>query len=159
LIIYKFHVCTMCHLYLLYSSHYNFWGPSKSKSHYHTIPTTMAPFYLINSRYNIYDCFTTITCFPKIFSISGRRGRDRMVVGFTNTCAICAYHHQSCEFEPLAYSIQRYVRKFVCDLRQVCGFLRLLRFPPPLNKTDRHDINEILLKVTLNTINQSKPNH
>ena len=23
----------------------------------------------------------------------GRRGRDRMVVGFTTTCAISAYHH------------------------------------------------------------------
>jgi hypothetical protein len=25
--------------------------------------------------------------------IRGRRGRDRMVVGFTTTCAISAYHH------------------------------------------------------------------
>jgi hypothetical protein len=23
----------------------------------------------------------------------GRRGRDRLVVGFTTTCAISAYHH------------------------------------------------------------------
>jgi len=29
----------------------------------------------------------------------GRRGRDRMVVGFTTTCAIIASHHQRCEFE------------------------------------------------------------
>ena len=30
------------------------------------------------------------------------------------------------------YSIQRYERiKFVSDLRQVVGFLRVLRFPPP----------------------------
>ena len=28
-----------------------------------------------------------------------RRGRDRMVVGFTTTYAIDAYHHKSCEFE------------------------------------------------------------
>ena len=27
------------------------------------------------------------------------RDRDRMVVGFTTTCAISAYQHQSCEFE------------------------------------------------------------
>jgi hypothetical protein len=27
-----------------------------------------------------------------------------------------------------------------------------------LNKTDRHDVAEILLKVVLNTINQTKPN-
>jgi len=28
-----------------------------------------------------------------------RRGRDRMVVGFTTTYAICAYHHWCCGFE------------------------------------------------------------
>ena len=30
-------------------------------------------------------------------------GRDCMVVGFTTTCAISAYHHQSCEFEPCSW--------------------------------------------------------
>jgi hypothetical protein len=30
------------------------------------------------------------------------------------------------------YSIQHYVIKFVSDLRQVIGFLRVLRFPPPI---------------------------
>ena len=30
------------------------------------------------------------------------------------------------------YSIQHYVRKFVSDLRQVSGFLRVLRFPPAI---------------------------
>jgi hypothetical protein len=39
----------------------------------------------------------------------------------------------------------RYNIKFVSDLRQVGGFLQVLWFPPPLT--------EILLKVTLNTIN------
>ena len=39
----------------------------------------------------------------------------------------------------------------VGDLWQVGGFPRVLWFPPP-NKTDHHDITEILLKVTLNTI-------
>ena len=48
---------------------------------------------------------------------------------------------------------KHYVIKFVSDLRRVGGFLRVLRFPPP-NKTDRHDIAEILLKVALSTINQ-----
>ena len=28
-----------------------------------------------------------------------RRGRDRIVVGFTITCAISAYHNYNCEFE------------------------------------------------------------
>jgi len=30
------------------------------------------------------------------------------------------------------YLIQYYVIKFVSDLRQVGGFLRVLRFPPPI---------------------------
>ena len=49
------------------------------------------------------------------------------------------------------YSIQHYVIKFVSDLRQVGGFLQLLRFST-INKTDRNDIAEILLRVALNTI-------
>jgi hypothetical protein len=32
------------------------------------------------------------------------------------------------------YSIQHYVIKFVSNLRQVGGFLRVLRFPPPIGK-------------------------
>ena len=31
------------------------------------------------------------------------------------------------------YSLQSYVIKFFSDLRQVGGFLRELRFPPPIN--------------------------
>jgi hypothetical protein len=33
------------------------------------------------------------------------------------------------------YYIQHYVIKFVSDLRQVGGFLRVLRFPPPRKLT------------------------
>ena len=47
------------------------------------------------------------------------------------------------------YSIQHCAIKFVSDLRQVGGFLRSLWFPPPIKLT------KILLKVTLNTINQT----
>ena len=54
------------------------------------------------------------------------------------------------------YSIQHYVIKFVSDLGQFGGFLRTPIYST--NKTDRHDIIEILLlKVALNTINQIKP--
>ena len=87
----------------------------------------------------------------------GQCGRERMVVGIPTTCAISAYYHYCCEFESRSgevYSIQQYVIKFVSDLRQVDGFRRV----PPVsstNKTDRHDIGEILFKVALNTINQT----
>jgi hypothetical protein len=33
------------------------------------------------------------------------------------------------------YSMQHYVIKFVSDLRQVSGFLWVLRFPPPIKLT------------------------
>ena len=36
---------------------------------------------------------------------------------------------------PEVYSIQHYVRKFVSDLRQLGGFFRVLRFPPPIKLT------------------------
>ena len=42
------------------------------------------------------------------------------------------------------YSIQHYVMKFASYLRKVGGFLS--------NKTDHHDITELLLQVALNTI-------
>ena len=33
------------------------------------------------------------------------------------------------------YSMHHYMLKFVSDLRQVCGFLRVLRFPLPIKLT------------------------
>ena len=51
-------------------------------------------------------------------------GRGRMVVGFTTTYAIRAYHHWCWKSEsPSRRGIQHYVIKFVSDLRQVGGFL------------------------------------
>jgi hypothetical protein len=40
----------------------------------------------------------------------GRCGRDRMVIGFTTTYAIIAYHHKSCEFL-LNYTYNLYIYK------------------------------------------------
>jgi hypothetical protein len=54
----------------------------------------------------------------------GHCGRDRMVVGFTTTYAISAYHHWCCEFESRSgRGVQHYVIKFVSDLWQVGGFI------------------------------------
>jgi len=40
----------------------------------------------------------------------GRRGRDRMVVGFTTTYALSAYHHWCCDFESRSgRGVQHYV--------------------------------------------------
>jgi hypothetical protein len=92
-----------------------------------------ATFIWLNSR--SITLYMQTFCFTILFS-SGVHdgGRDRMVVGFTTTYAISAYHHWCCKFESRSgevYSIQCYVIKFVSDLRQVVGFLQVLRFPPP----------------------------
>ena len=55
------------------------------------------------------------------------------------------------------YLIQLYVIKYVSDLRQIGGFLWVLRFPPGTrisltNKANHHNIAEILLEGALNTI-------
>ena len=68
--------------------------------------------------------------------LRGRRGRDRMVVGFTTTYVISAYHHWCFVFESRSgRGVQHYVMKFVSDLRQVSGFLWVIWFPPPIKLT------------------------
>jgi len=70
--------------------------------------------------------------------MQGCHGRDRIVVGFTTTCTISAYHNQSCEFEPCSWQDvldTTLCDKFVSGLRQVGGFLQVLQFPPPIKLT------------------------
>ena len=79
-----------------------------------------------------------------------------MVVWFTTTCAISAYHHKCRENEPNSWL--GVLHTTLCD--KVCQWLATgWWFSPGIsvsstNKTDCH--NEILLKVVLNTINQTK---
>ena len=64
-----------------------------------------------------------------------RRGRQRMVVGFTTTCAISVYHHHNNMLNlPHGgmYTMQHFVIKFVSDLRQAGGFFRTFRSPPSI---------------------------
>jgi hypothetical protein len=84
----------------------------------------------------------------------GRRGR--MVFGFTTICAISVYQHHSCEFEPRLWRSVHSIQHYVIKLRQVGGFLDPDTPVSSTNKTDRHNIAEILLKVALKTINLNK---
>ena len=56
-----------------------------------------------------------------------------------------------------AYSIQHYVKKIA--IPATCRWFSLGTPISATNKTDRHDITEILLKLPLNTINHQPPNH
>ena len=87
-----------------------------------------------------------------------RDGRERMVVRFTSTCAISAYCHKSCDFKSCSW---RGIPDRTCD--KICQWLAtgwLFYQGTPVsstNKTDCLDVAEILLKVVLNTINQTIP--
>ena len=87
------------------------------------------------------------------------RGRDRIIVGFTTTCP-------NRFLSPLMLWVRISIRArctTLCD--KVCQWLATGRWfspGPPFsstNKTDPHDIAEILLKVALKTIKkqQQKP--
>jgi hypothetical protein len=108
--------------------------------------TEMCPVEFIESSYLLCHCVSR-----------GHRGCDRIVVGFTTTYAISAYHHWCCEFE--SRSGRGVLDTTLCD--KVCQWLATCRwfslYPPvsSTNETDRHDITEILLKVALNTIKQT----
>ena len=74
-----------------------------------------------------------------------------MVIGFTTTYAISAYHHLICEFE--SPSLRDVLDTSLCD--KVCQWLATALWFSPVsstNKTDGHNITEIVLKVALNTI-------
>jgi hypothetical protein len=75
-----------------------------------------------------------------------------MVIEFTTTYSISAYHHKCCEFESqLGRGVRHHVIKFISDFATGQWFSPV----SSTNKTDRHDITETLLKVALNTINST----
>ena len=109
-------------------------------------------------RVNVTHCLVLFLAdkFKEIVDRS-RGGRDRIVGRFTIACTSSAYDHQSCEFDPRSWS--GVLDTTLCD--KVCQRLSADRWispstpVSPTNKTDRHDITDIQLKVALNTMNQS----
>ena len=95
--------------------------------------THFSPFFFNLIKSNLIACFLCNLVSNTLQNINllvgGRRGCDRMVIGFTSTYAISVYHHWCCEFKSRSgRGAQHYVIKFVSDLRQVGSFLRVLRF-------------------------------
>jgi hypothetical protein len=89
--------------------------------------------------------FISTTWYVVIKFINNCRGRDRdrMGVGFTTTCLISARRTR--------YNIMWSSLSVTCERSVV--FSEYSGSLPPANESGRHDINEILLKVALNTIN------
>ena len=115
-------VYTLDVLYITKNIHGNLTSRNRISFWLHWPGTHNSHYISCNMLYDISDNF------------EGRRGHDRMVVEFAY--AISAYHHWCCEFESRSgRSGQHYVIKFVRVLRQVGGFLWVLRFPPPIKLT------------------------
>jgi hypothetical protein len=110
----------------------------------------------VSLPFTMVHCDNTVIFKSVISNLSWCRcGRDHMVVGFTTTYAISAYHHWCCKKVRISIRARcTTLCDLISDLRQVGGFLRVLPVSST-NKTDHHDITEILLKVALNTIKQA----
>jgi hypothetical protein len=78
-----------------------------------------------------------------------RRGRDRIIVGYTTACLISVCHHESCEFESRSWG--DFIDTTLCDLQRVGG----IPFST-INKINRHGITEILLQ---RGVKYHNPNH
>jgi hypothetical protein len=74
-----------------------------------------------------------------------------MVVGFTTTCSISVYHHESCEFKSCSW--RGVLDTTLCDKVCQCRWLSLGTPVSPTNKTDIQDITELLLEMALKAIN------
>ena len=126
---------------MLCSNNFNLWGTTLHREQHCTG----------NKHYN-----NVLIAKCDILMLRGRCDRDRMVVGYTTTYGISAYHHRCCEFESRTKrDLQHYVIKLLVTARWFSP-------TPPVsstNKTDRHDKTEILLKVALSTINHQSNIH
>jgi hypothetical protein len=60
-------------------------------------------------------------------------------------------------FSESGRGVQHYVIKLVSDLRQVCGFIRVLRFPPPIKPTTMI-FNWNIVGSDVNTFKPAKTN-
>jgi len=89
-----------------------------------------------------------------ILSIRGSRGRDRMVDEFTTTYAIITKLVSSIPAHSEVYSMQLYLIKFSVTCADRWFFPGTL--VSSTIKTDRHEITEIFLKLTLNTTNPKR---
>ena len=83
--------------------------------------------------------------------------KDYKIHGLTTTYAISAYYHQHCESESHLWRgiLDTTLCDKVCQLLATDGWFSLGIPVSSINKTDHHDITEILLKVALNTINSN----
>ena len=77
-----------------------------------------------------------------------------VLVGITTICAISAYHHLNCDFEPrsLRGVLDTTLCYKVCQWIATGRWFSLGTIISSTNKIDLHDIAEIVLKVALNTI-------
>jgi len=103
----------------------------------------------------LFCCFQNIyflICFYKIDyqNVKGPRGCDRMVVGITTTYAICLSPLMMWVWIPIRARCATLCDK-VCQWLATGQWFSLGSSVSSNNKTDHHDITDIVLKVALST--------
>jgi hypothetical protein len=97
----------------------------------------------------MFNFHSSIVTYSKLLA---RHGREHMVDGFTTTCAKVPNTTNIVSLNPThgeVYSIQHYVIKYVSDFCQAGQWFSPGTPVSSTNKTDHHNIAEILLKVAL----------
>jgi hypothetical protein len=100
---------------------------TKLKNNIFTRNDTIVALISIHCNFQMVWWFMVFYPLSTIFQLivtRSRRGRDCVVVGFTTSCAITAYHHTSFEFEPRSW--RGVLDTTLCD--KVCRWLATGRF-------------------------------
>jgi hypothetical protein len=125
---------TVSYLWQIWGSLLVFWLPLTHKTLGYWIWYCFHAWYYSIGKDELFNKHTLSS--HLLFLPRDRRGRDRMIVWFPTTYAISGYHHWCFEFEARSgRGVQQYVIKSVSDLRQVGGFLWVLRLTPPIKLT------------------------
>ena len=130
-----------------------YWLPEQPRSYDLFVIVAQSLVFCVVTLYYFSSCVIWPLYFCLTFILRrGRRDRDRMIVGFTTTYAISAYYHWCCEFESRSGRCEQHYVIKVCQWLATGRWFSLGTPVSSTNKTDRHDITEILLIVALNTI-------
>ena len=75
----------------------------------------------------------------------GGHGSDRMVVGFTTTCAISAYHHLSCEFESHSWVVRLTTTCAISDYHYF--ITKVVSLNPTLGDSPQNENLNLLIRI------------
>ena len=106
----------------------------------------------MNWNHSVYVSNINLIYVLELFMLHSKdsRGRGRMMGGFTTPCAISALSPLKFESRSCRCVLDTTLCDTVCQWLAIGWWFSLGTPLSPINKTDRHDIAEILMTVALN---------